>query len=141
LVQKRPILLYLLVLALALLCLANGQQAVLAIKSLNWLTGYGYFPSALMPVFSGIFFMLLFLTCLVALWLRQPFAPLLSEIGLAVYWLWSWVYRLWITMNPRPFSSQLFSIGFSLALILLAEFSLYLMVPYMHQPDEVVEKE
>jgi len=138
---KRPLLLWLMLLALAVLALANALQVIQTLQSWNWLNVFGYTPSPIYPVFQGVFFMLLFGVCLVMLWTLAPLAPVLTGVSFAVYLVWSWVDRLWIALNPAPFSNQLLAAGVSLAVLLLAEFSLYLLAPFMHQVTPEVEKE
>lgn len=138
---KRPLLLYLMLLALAALAVVNCLQWVQALQSAAWLKAFGYYPSPIYAVFEGFTFMLLFLACLASLWSRQPFAPTLGGISMAVYLGWSWINRLWVVSNPKPFSSQLLSMGVSLALVLLAEFSFFLLVPFMRRSAAVQTKE
>lgn len=130
---KRPLLLYLLLLALAVLAVVNLLTWVQAVQSAAWLKAFDYYPSPIYPVFEGFFFMLLFLACLVSLWSRQPYAPLLGGLSVAVYLGWSWINRLWVTSNPKPLSDQLLALGVSLALVLLAEFSFFLIAPFMRR--------
>ena len=127
--------------ALALLMMANIEMVVQALQSWNWLEVLGYFPSPLYAVFKGAFFTLLFLCGVLALWARLDFAPLLAAISLAVFWAWGWVDQLWITLDPKPISSHLLAAGISLFLVLLAEGSLYLLVPYMKLPEDEVNEE
>ena len=138
---KRPLLLYLMMFALALLVMANVEMVVQALQSWTWLEVLGYFPSPIYAVFKGAFFALLFLCGVLALWARLDFAPLLAGISLAVFWAWGWVDQLWITPDPKLLSSHLFSAGISLLLVLLAEFSLYLLVPYMKLPKDEANEE
>jgi len=138
---KRPLLLYLVLLALAILALANGLTVAQTLQSWNWLDVLGYVPSPIYKLFEGVFFMLLFIGCGMMLWARQPIAPILNGVSFAVYLVWSWIDRLLITVNPSPLSSHLFAAGVSLALFLLVEFSLYLLAPYMHQPSHDAEKD
>lgn len=138
---KRPLLLWLMLLALAVLVLANALTVIQTLQSWNWLTVFDYSPSPIYPVFQGVFFMLLFGVCLGLLWVLAPLAPILTGVGFAVYLVWSWVDRLWVTLNPIPFSNQLLAAGVSLAVFLLAEFSLYLLAPYMRQGSPEVEEE
>lgn len=139
--SKRPLLLWLMLLALALLALTNALQVIQTLQSWNWLEVFGYSPSPIYPVFQGVFFMLLFGVCLVMLWALAPLAPILTGVSFAVYLVWSWVDRLWITLNPVPFSNHLLAAGVSLGVFLLAEFSLYLLAPFMRQVTPEVEKE
>src|SRR5512133_2903010 len=138
---KRPLLLWLMLLALALLVLANALQVIQTLQSWNWLNVLGYAPSPIYPVFQGVFFLLLFGVCLGLLWMLAPLAPVLTGVSFAVYLVWSWVDRLWITLNPIPVSNQLLAMGISLAVFLLAEFSLYLLAPFMRQVTPEVEEE
>ena len=138
---RRPLLLYLMMFALALLVMSNIEMVVQTLQSWTWLQSLGYFPSPLYAVFKGAFFTFLFLCGVLALWARLDFAPLLAGISLAVFWAWGWVDQLWITLDPRPLSSHLFSAGISLFLVLFAEFSLYLLVPYMKYPADEVNEE
>lgn len=140
-INKRPLLLYLMLLALALLSTVNGLQWVQALKSAAWLKAFGYFPSPIYAVFEGFFFMILFIACLVALWSRQAFAPALGGISIALYLAWSWIDRLVVTSNPAPISSQLLAMGISLAMVLLAEFSFFLLVPFMRRTVLAQHKE
>lgn len=133
--------LYLMLLTLAVLAIVNCLLWVQALQSAAWLNAYAYYPSPIYPVFEGFFFMLLFLVCLVSLWTRQPFAPALGGISVAVYLGWGWINRLWVVSNPKPFSSQLLSMGVSLAVVLLAEFSFFLLVPFMRRGTVVQSKE
>jgi hypothetical protein len=138
---RRPLLLYLMLLAFVLLAIVNCLQWVQAVQSASWLKIFGYFPSPIYAVFEGFFFMLLFMANLISLWFRMSFAPRLGGLSLAVYVGWSWINRLWLTTNPIPFVNQLFALGVSLILLLLAEFSLFLLEPFMHRGDVMREME
>ncbi len=139
--DKRPLLLYLMLLALAVLALSNVLLVIQTIRSWNWLLVFGYIPSPIYKVFEGTFFTLLFIAGGISLWARSPIAPMLNGVSLAVYLIWSWVDRLLITVNPAPLSSHLLAAGISLFLFLLAEFSLFLLTPYMHRPTHEADKE
>lgn len=138
---KRPLLFWLMLLALAVLVLANALTVIQTLQSWNWLTVFGYSPSPIYPVFQGVFFLLLFGVCLGLLWALAPLAPILTGVSFAVYLVWSWVDRLWLALNPVPFSNQLLAAGVSLAVFLLAEFSLYLLAPFMRQSSLEEEEE
>jgi len=71
---RRPLLLYLMLLAFALLAIVNCLQWVQALQSASWLKIFGYFPSPIYAVFEGFFFMLLFMANLISLWFRMSYA-------------------------------------------------------------------
>ena len=138
---KRPLLLYMLLVAMAILALANALQVVQTVQSSPWLTALGYAPAPIYKVFEGAFFMLLFIAGGILLWARSPIAPVLNGTIFAVYFAWSWIDSLLITVNPSPLSSHLFAGGVSLGLLLLAEFSFYLLTPFMRQTSRNEEKD
>jgi hypothetical protein len=127
--------------AFALLAVANVLQWVQTVQSFGWLQALGYTPSPIYTVFAGFFFMLLFIASPFTLWLRKSYAPLLGGMSLVLYLVWSWINRLVLSPNPTPVSNHILSMGVSLGLVLLAEFSLFVLQPFMEQKGETPELE
>ena len=106
-------------------------QAVEAILNWNMLMILHYHLTPLYPVFQGVLLGGAFLISGVLLLKRLTWAPKFGIVNLIISVLWSWLDRTVLSLNPRPFSQQVFALAATVILLGLLVGGLWSLQPFM----------
>jgi hypothetical protein len=128
---KRPLLIWLFSLIFLAVSFSYLAQAIRAIQSWNLLLLIQYRFGPIYPVFQGLLLASCFLAGAVLLFLRLSWAPAFNQGIIILAAVWYWLDRLVFSVNPRPFSSEIFALVFCLVLLILSLGGLWSLYPYM----------
>lgn len=133
-INKRPFLLYLLVLVFILYAMVSVFGIVEMIRSWNWLSAFEVKPHPIYLIFKNTFFVLTCLTAGVSLWLRMEWAPAFDCFTVLICTAWFWMDRLILTQNPLTLTRHLLLMFLTVFILCLMLLSIYLMKPFMKVP-------
>jgi hypothetical protein len=129
--SNRPFLLWLICFLFLTAGFTELLKVLSTLTSWNILVAVQYQPSPIYPLFCGAFFFLAFLACAVLLWLRLDWAIAFATITALLFTAWYWVDRLLVSLNPQPFSSQVFTLIVFVFVLGLLLASLWVLHPSM----------
>lgn len=133
--NKRPFLLWLISLIYLAAAITELLQAIRTVTSWNILMVIQFHPNPLIPLFSSIFFFLIFLVCSAILWARLDWAPAFAGVGIILFSIWYWLYRLVLSIDPQPLSNQVFNMIMFVFILGLILASLWMLRPFMKKPN------
>jgi len=131
---KRPFLIWLLSIIFLVNAFRYLLQVVQAIQSWNLLVALQYRLSPLYPTFQGTFLAGCFLVCAVLLFEKVAWAPTFAAVVTLLASLWAWVDRLALSVNPRPFTEQIYALIATIIFLGVVLGSLWSLQPYMKNP-------
>jgi len=97
----------------------------------NWWLIYTSLKPLILQVFIGVLLTLAWISSAVVLWQRLPWAIHYCSSVVMITSIWLWVDRIFLTMNPLPFSRHVLSLVITCILLLFFFSSLYLVAPFM----------
>jgi hypothetical protein len=134
---KSPLLLKLLAALFFLAGLYYFFQAGEAIRRWNMLVLLKYYPSPVYPIFQGILLGGAFLVGGVLLIRRLPWAGPFNMVLVLLTLAWTWLDRTVLSMNPLPFSHQVFAIICSIMITVLMEGGLWALQLFLTSTQTV----
>lgn len=133
---KRPLLVWLLSIIFVAMGIRYLLQVIQAIQSWNLLVAIHYHFGPLYPVFQGALLAGCFLVGAILLFCLVNWAPAFNAVVVIFAAVWSWVDRLFLSLDPLPFSGQIFSLVSTIILIAFVLGALWSV-----QPDMVLSKQ
>lgn len=106
-------------------------QSIEAILNWNMLLIVHYHLTPLYPVFQGILLGGAFLCGGILLLKRMAWAPAFGTATLVLAAAWAWLDRTLLSLNPRPFSQQIFALTASVVFLGLLVGGLWSLQPNM----------
>lgn len=136
---KSPLLLKLLAALFFLAAFYYFFQAGEAIRRWNMLVILNYFPGPVYPIFQGVLLGGAFLVGAVFLIWRLPWAGTYNMIVVLLTLAWTWLDRTALSLDPLPFSHQLFAIICSIIISGLLEGGLWALQPFLNSTQDMEE--
>jgi hypothetical protein len=106
-------------------------QGIRAIQSWNLLLILNYRFGPIYPVFQGILLGSIFLVGGILLIKHISWAPTFNSAAVLFASAWYWLDQTLLSLNPRPFSEQIFAIVFTLLMLGLLLAGLWSLQPNM----------
>ena len=133
---KRPLLVWLLSIIFVAMGIRYILQVIQAIQSWNLLVAIHYHFGPLYPVFQGVLLAGCFLVGAILLISLVNWAPAFSAVIVIFAAIWSWVDRFFLSLDPLPFSEQIFSLVSTIVVLAFILGALWSV-----QPDMILSKQ